>query len=200
MNKATYPYCEISGKMQINKEEILIDKVKGIQYHTYANSYSIPWEWFSCYKIPTWAGGYIDFSYKVNKGILEVFNGKTSLTPWNKNFLKKLHTSKKLKREHSITSLSFRIENKGPIISGSIQVSKGNILGVEYQGPSGETFYCYNSEIANGSFKIVNQTKGKEIAENIEFNVLGVIAFETTYKTPIEGIKILHWEEEELSN
>ena len=198
MNKATFPYCEISGTIEIDGEAIEIEKNQGIQYHTYADSYSLPWEWFSCYTIPEWPRGYIDFSYKVNKGILEINDGKASLTVWNKNFLKKLLTSKKLKRDHSITSLLFQIENKGIIISGTIQVSKEDLLGVEYKGPTGETFYCYNSEIADGSFKIVKQVKANKMQETIEFYIQGTIAFETTYKKPIDGIKFLPWDQEEL--
>ena len=136
--------------------------------------------------------------YKVNKGILEINNGETSLTSWNKNFLMKLLKSKKLKRKKTIDSIIFNMVTKQLSIEGIVDVSKNDLIGVEYLGPTGEKFYCYNSEIASVKLKIIRQ--GKKKNENIinEIVVNRSIAFETTDKEPIEGIKYLNWNDEEL--
>lgn len=195
INKATHPHLEISGKISMNGEEREITKVPGIQYHTYADKYSEPWEWFNCYTIKEWPMGYIDFSYKVNKGILEINNGTKSLTSWNNSVIKKLVTSGKLKREKSIETLTFKLENKQKTIEGKISVPKESIIGVEYVGPTDEKFYCYNSEIANGFIKITMK-KGKKVVETIELQIKQSVAFETTYKKPVDGIKYLVWNDE----
>ena len=198
INNATHPHFEVSGKVVMNGVEIQIEKADGIQYHTYADSYKHPWEWFSVYTIKEWPLGFIDFSYKVNKGILEINNGETSLTSWNKNFLMKLLKSKKLKRKKTIDSIIFNMVTKQLSIEGIVDVSKNDLIGVEYLGPTGEKFYCYNSEIASVKLKIIRQ--GKKKNENIinEIVVNRSIAFETTDKEPIEGIKYLNWNDEEL--
>lgn len=193
MNKATHPHIDISGTLEINGEKLTIASFPAIQYHTYADGYKQPWEWFSCYTIPNWSRGFIDFSYKGNKGILDVHNGKNSLTPWNNNIFKKLSTSKLLKRDHSSTSLQFKLKKGKLTISGNIRVNEDQIIGVEYLGPRGEKFYCYNSEIADGLFKIRRSTN-----DTIEISIIGSVAFETTYREPIQGIAYLRWEDEEL--
>ncbi len=198
INNATHPHITISGTINLNGEIIALQNVPGIQYHTYSDSYTIPWEWFSCYIIKDWPLGYIDFSYKVNKGILEINNGQKSLTPWNTNIIKKLLTSKKLKRIRSINKLNFEMENKNVIIKGEIDVPKEDLLGIEYIGPKGETFYCYNSEIASLSMTI-NYKKSKHDKFNeINLKFHHNVAFETTSKEPIKGIEYLSWHDEEL--
>lgn len=196
MNKATHPHIKISGKVKFNDEEVIIDNCDAIQYHTYADGYKVPWEWFSIYNIPEWPRGYIDFSYKVDRGILEIFDGKKSFTPWNKNILTKLLASKKLIRKRSDSLVDFSLERDKKIISGTVSVDENDLIGVEYVGPTGEKFYCYNSEIANSNLKIID----RKIYESQAFIIEGNVAFETTTFKPVKGINYLAWEDEELSN
>ena len=83
-------------------------------------------------------------------------------------------------------------------VEGIVSVTKNELLGIEYLGPTGEKFYCYNSETANANLKITRQEtkKGENIIDEIVVNKS--VAFETTYKEPIEGIKYLNWNDEEL--
>lgn len=199
MNKATHPHCTISGTITINEEMIIIEKADAIQYHTYADKYSVPWEWFSCYTIKEWPLGYIDFSYKKDKGILEIFDGEKSYTPWNKTVFSKLLKSKKLTRKKTFTSIMFNLQaDKNVTLSGFVIVDKDQLLGVEYKGPTGEKHYCYNSEIATGEFKIIKNLKKDQKQNKIRLKVDTSIAFETTYDKPIDGIRYLAWEDEEL--
>ena len=87
----------------------------------------------------------------------------------------------------------FNLEKKNLSISGIVTVDEQQLIGVEYKGPTGEKIYCYNSEIANCNIKIVVNKLHSE-PEIIEFSVFGSVAFETTYKSPIPGIRFLSWE------
>ena len=135
----------------------------------------------------------MDFGYKVNKGIIEFFDGEKRITTWNNSIITKLLTVKKIKRSRSLTELEFSIE-KGKIkIFGRITVPDDFLLGVEYLGPLGNKFYCYNSAIAD--LELVVSINGEIQKHVVKKNV----AFETVYKSPQFKIKYLPWESEEIN-
>ena len=147
--KASHPNMRISGNITINGDSKDLDNVPGIQYHTYGDGYAIPWEWFSCHTFKNAPDAYLDLGYKIDKGTLEFFDGEKRITSWNEKIMNKFKVMKKIKREKSLTSLSFNLDLKDIAFQGEITVPKEDLLAVEYRGPQGNVFFCYNSELAD---------------------------------------------------
>jgi hypothetical protein len=196
--KATHPNLRISGKITIDGNSKELKSVPGVQYHTLGDKYSIPWEWSSSHTFKNSPDAYLDLGYKINKGTLEFTNGEKRYTNWNENMLKKIGAMKRIKRERSLDHLTFSIEQKDVIINGEITVPMKALLGVEYKGPCGEKFYCYNSEIASCAVKIAIKNPDGSTKEEKEFHAENSVSFETVYDRPQEGVVYLPWEKEEL--
>lgn len=190
LNYATHPNVRIDGIIRIDNTEVRINKSPGIQYHTFGEAYTTPWEWISAHTFSGKPSAYLDLGYKVDKGIVEIFDGSRSLTSWNSNVISKLRMSKKIQRIYTETQLKFSLHTKSVDLTGNISCEKENLLGVEYLGPKGGRFYCYNTALAN--------LEAKFHSKNHEFNesITGSVAFETVYTEPINGIPYLPWEAE----
>jgi len=196
--KATHPNLRISGNITINGDSKEIKNASGIHYHTYGTGYLVPWEWFSAHTIENSPDGYADLGYKVEKGVIEVFDGEKTLTPWNQKFTKKVKVMKKIKRERSLTNLSFSVEHDNIALEGEVSVPMDALVGVEYFGPLGNSFYCYNSEIADLKLIVKISDKEGNLIEEKELIAEKSVSFETVYDTPQEGIKYLPYDKEEL--
>ena len=130
---------------------------------------------------------------------MQFFDGERSISRWNDKLLKKLKSAKKIKFERSLTSYTFIYEFEDIEMSGEVSVPKEKLLAVEYLGPLGNRFYCYNSELADT--KIIVKTKNLEDGTTIdekEYTSEKSTSFETIYRKPQEGIKYLPWEAQEL--
>ena len=196
--KASHPNIRISGNMTIDGESKDLKSVPGIQYHTYGDGYEIPWEWLSCHTFTDSPDAYLDLGYKINKGTLEFFDGEKSMTSWNKKITDKFKVMKKITREKTLTSLSFHLDYKNISFQGEIAVPMENLLAVEYQGPQGNSFFCYNSEIAGCKLLLSIKNPDGSIKERKEYVAEKSVSFETVYDNPQEGVKYLPWEREEL--
>lgn len=198
--KATHPNLRISGKVTIDGKSKELKEVPGVQYHTLGDGYKVPWEWFSCHTFNDAPDAYLDFGSKLQKGVgtIEFFDGKKSITFWNAKVLKKLKLMKKLEIKKSLTGLTFKIEYKGTALQGEITVPKDALLGVQYFGPQGNSYYCYNSEVADFKLKITLKNPDGTLKEEKEYTAEKSVSFETVYDKSQEDIECLAWEKEEL--
>ena len=112
--------------------------------------------------------------------------------------MNKFKVMKKIKREKSLTSLSFNLDLKDIAFQGEITVPKEDLLAVEYRGPQGNVFFCYNSELADCKFLLKIKNLDGSIKEEKEYTAEKSVSFETVYDNPQEGVKYLPWEKEEL--
>lgn len=198
MAKGAHPNLRISGKLTRNGETVDIDHVPGIQYHTYGDGYKVPWEWLSCHTFKDTPDAYLDVGYKVNKGVVEFFNGEESVSTWNDKVIKKLKVMRKIKRNRSPGNFEFNLDINNLQMEGKITAPAEALLAVEYLGPLGNRFYCYNSEIANCDLIIrKNDEEGNQISHK-KFTAKNSVSFETVYDKPQEGIPYLPWNKEEL--
>lgn len=199
--KAAHPNLRISGTITIDGNSKDFNEVPGIQYHTLGDGYKIPWEWAGCHTIKGLPDAYFDFGSKleIGKATVEFFDGKKRISKWNDSLIKKLKLMKQIKFDRSPTGLTFSVEFEDMEMSGEVSVPKEKLLGVEYLGPLGNKFYCYNSELADTKLvvKIKNLEDGSIIEEK-EFTSEKSTSFETIYREPQEGIKYLPWEDQEL--
>jgi len=196
--KASHPNLRITGNITIDDDSKDLDNIPGIQYHTYGDGYEIPWEWFSCHTFKNALDAYLDLGYKINKGTLEFFDGKKRITLWNNKVVNKLKVMKKIKRVKSLTSLSFDLDLKDIAFQGEVTVPMEDILAVEYKGPRGNSFFCYNSEMANCKFLLKFKNPDGSIKEEKEYIAEKSVSFETVYENPQGDINFLPWEKEEL--
>lgn len=196
--KASHPNLRITGNITIDGDSKDLNNVPGIQYHTYGNGYAIPWEWFSCHTFKNAPDAYLDLGYKIDKGTLEFFDGEKRITSWNEKVVNKFKVMKKIKREKSLTSLSFTLDLKDIAFQGEVTVPREDLLAVEYKGPQGNSFFCYNSEIANCKLLIKIKNPDGTIKEEKEYLAEKSVSFETVYDNPQEGIKFLPWDKDEL--
>ncbi len=198
--KATHPNARISGTITVEGKQKELKEVPGVQYHTLGDGYKIPWEWFSCHTFKGVPDAYLDLGSKLQKGVgvVEFFDGKQSITSWNASTLKKLKLMKKIEVKKSMTNLTFKVEFKGTSVQGEISVPQPALLGVQYFGPQGNSYYCYNSEIADCKVKVIIKNPDGTLKEEKEFNAEKSVSFETVYDKPQESVKFLPWEKEEL--
>jgi len=199
--KAAHPNLRISGNITIDGNSRDLTDVPGIQYHTLGDGYKVPWEWAGCHTIKGLPDAYFDFASKleIGKATLEFIDGEKRIAKWNEKIIKRLKLAKQFKFDRSLTNLTFSVEFEDIELSGEVSVPKEKLLGVEYLGPLGNKFYCYNSELADTKIlvKIKNLEDGTIIDEK-EYTSDKSTSFETIYREPQEGIKYLPWEDEEL--
>lgn len=198
LSKATHPNLRISGIITLNGDSKDIKDASGTQYHTYGDGYLVPWSWFNVHTFKEAPDGYMDFAHKVDKGIIELFDGEKSLTPWNVSLPKKMKVMSLIKREKSLTNLPFEVEFKGVSLKGEVSVPHDALVAVEYIGPQGNSFYCHNSELADLKVNITIKNRDGTIKEERDFTAEKSVSFETVYAEPQEGIEYLPWDKEEL--
>ncbi len=195
---ATHPNLRISGTITVNGQVKALQKVPGIQYHTYGDGYKVPWEWFSAHTFQDHPDAFLDFGSKkaLRKGILGFFDGTTGHFLWN-SILKKVRLMRKIKFTKSLTSLTFSAKYKGKEIAGKLEVPKEALLGVEYTGPQGNSFYCYNSEVASSemTFQTTNRDGSKT---ETQYSAQNSVSFETVHDAPQEDIPYLPWDKDEI--
>lgn len=198
--KAAHPNIKISGSISIDGTKKTLESVPGIQYHTLGDGYKIPWEWFSAHTIQGYPNAYLDFGSKkaIGKATMEFFDGKKRLSVWNDNVIKKLRLAKQFEIKTSLTGLKFKVIFKELTMEGEISVPKEKILAVEYKGPLGNRFYCYNSELASCKLKVSMKDEKGEIKEEKEFTARNSVSFETIYDSPQQGLKYLPWDKEAI--
>jgi hypothetical protein len=194
----THPNLRINGQITVDGITKKFKHVPGIQYHTFGDGYKIPWEWLSIHTFKENPDAYLDFGYKISKGTIGFFDGQENHFIWNANPLKKLLMMKKIQRKKSLTDLEFSTDFKGITLKGSIHIPQNALLGVEYKGPQGNSYYCYNSEIASASVSLQIRNKIGEIIKSGEFHAEKSVAFETVYESPQAGVPYLPWDAEEL--
>ncbi len=198
--KSTHPNLRISGNITLDGTSKNIKDAAGIQYHTYGDGYFDPWSWLNCHTFKNAPDAYLDFGKKIIGGAAtaEFFDGNESVTWWNAKLLKKLKLMKKFQFERTITSISFKVEFKGTALEAEISSPKNAIIAVEYSGPQGNNFYCYNSEVGDCKLKITKKDEEGNLIEEKEYNAEKSVCFESVFDSPQEGIKYLPWDKEEL--
>jgi hypothetical protein len=192
------PNIQISGSISIDGIQKVINPSPGIQYHTFGDGYKVPWEWLSIHTIKGRSNAFLDIGYKINKGSIGFYDGITEYFLWNQKPLKKLAMMKKINRTKNVTEFKFTVDHDGIIIRGEITVPKEKLLGIEYKGPQGNSFYCYNSEVASAEIHLLKMDRQGNIITEQTYEATESVAFETVYDTPQEGIPYLPWTQEEL--
>lgn len=74
-------------------------------------------------------------------------------------------------------------------VIGKIVTHPQNIIGVTYEGPSGEKRYCYNTKVADGLVDIYKRKKGAW-SHTQRLTSVGTTAFEIVEASPIPNLKL----------
>ena len=198
--KSAHPNIRVTGNITINNDTKDIKDASGIQYHTYGDGYLDPWTWLSCHTFKEAPDGYLDFGYKIIRSIAtaEFFDGNESITWWNASMLKKMKLMKKYQFERFLNGFKFKVEFQGTTIEADITTPIESLLAVEYFGPLGNTFYCYNSEVGDCRVIVIKKDEEGKIIEKREFTAKKNVSFENVYESPQEGIRYLPWDKEEI--
>lgn len=194
----SHPNIRISGNITVDGIRKDLGTVPGIQYHTFGDGYKIPWEWVSIHTFKDRPNAFLDIGYKINKGSIGFYDGITEYFIWNQKPLKKFAMMKKLSRTKSLTNFKFKVDYEGILLSGEIKVPQEKLLGIEYKGPQGESFYCYNSEIASAELNILIMNRQGTVIKDQDYVASNSVAFETVYNEPQPGIPYLKWDQEEI--
>jgi len=198
--KAAHPNIRISGEITRDGQTTHLKEVPGIQYHTLGDGYKVPWEWASAHTFENAPRGYLDFGAKkqIGKATVELYDGQKRLAIWNDKILKKLKLAKQVEFTKSLTGIEFALEYKNLSMEGRISVPSEKLLGVEYVGPLGNSFYCYNSELADCTVEITYRDEEGQPKDKKKFIAQSSVSFETIYDTPQESVPYLPWDKEEL--
>jgi len=198
--KATHPNLRISGKITINGESKDIKDAPGIQYHTLGDGYLDPWIWVNCRSFKDLPEAFFDIGFKKIRGVgtMEFFDGNESVTWWNAKTLKRLKVMKLFKIESTINGVKFSVEYKGTSVQGEATAPKESLIAIEYFGPQCNSFFCYNSELADLKLKVTKKDDEGKIVDEKEYVEKKGISFENLFDAPQEGIEYLPYDKEEL--
>ena len=105
---------------------------------------------------------------------------------------------KKYQFERFLNGFKFKVEFQGTTIEADITTPIESLLAVEYFGPLGNTFYCYNSEVGDCRVIVIKKDEEGKIIEKREFTAKKNVSFENVYESPQEGIRYLPWDKEEI--
>jgi len=186
----TQPDLMASGEIVVDGDVRKIESAHATLTHIIGKEYADPWVWAHCNSFLGAPGAFFEMIGRDDKASLGFFDGKREY------FFNKVSTMLKVKKEWTLTGMTFSVDTPQIEIKGVITVPKEALVGVEYKGPKGEKIYCYNSEVGSGKITLILKSKGHDTREEHNYTCSGAFAFETTHLKPVEGIKFLPWESE----
>lgn len=87
----------------------------------------------------------------------------------------------------SLTGGGFEVKKRSILLRGRIGADPKNIVGITYEGPLGETRYCYNTNLADATIELFRKERGKWVLCN-KLTSNGTTAYETVQPVPVTGI------------
>ncbi len=188
---STHPKLFISGSITVDEQKKEIFNVPSNQMHTYGLEYVDEKIWMHCHSFKDDPEAWFEFGYKDGKGTLGFFDG-TQLYSLNK-----LSSMKNFKISDSgPEKLTMSIEHKGVEITCKVDVPRESLIGLTYRGPNDTVGYCYNCELANLTLTLtLKDSEGKTTMEK-DFRCEQSLSWETHWLKPIEGLKLLDWDDE----
>jgi hypothetical protein len=189
----THPNFRLNGTITVDGKAKEINNAPTNQMHTYGLEYVDEKIWLHCHLFKDEPEAWLEFGYKDGLGLLGFYDGKEFYSLNNVFAMKKFKIAEK-----GPDKLTLSIKYRKVEIRCIVKVPKEALIGLTYVGPNGTTGYCYNAEIADMNVYFTKKDSNGKIIEEKEFICEKSLSWETHWLEPIEGLRLLGWDDEKV--
>lgn len=184
--KVVTPHLDarISGTVRVAGEEIRIENARGTQSHLWGRKYGRGW----CWAHANFEGGAFEAIAGRSPALVSLF-ARRGRERWPMN---RLFACLKNRSIRAPGPEGWRFSGTGFTreMAGAVACDPRHLAGVTYTGPSGETIYCYNTEIATITLELRSRAFFGAPWRTVA-TVQGPAHYEVASREPIPGLALL---------
>jgi hypothetical protein len=194
-----HPDLSIDGELTVGGRRLEVSGARGQQAHLWGRKHARAWAWVHCNDFTSAdgmprPGCFVDgVSAVVVAGRRVVGTGTPVVASLGGRELRSISPLRVL-ANHSLISLTgwqFEALGKGLKVTGEVDASRDQLVGVTYHDPDGELAYCYNSTTASMRVNVYERARSVSRWRHVDaLMARGSALFEFAQRTPVADIEL----------